>query len=180
MRTKGPRPDKVEAVDEIRAVYGSSSAIILTDYRGLTVVEITALRRKLRDTGGEYHIVKNTLFKRALGDVPPALDGLLNGPTAVAFATGDPVAMTKALLDFLRDLRKPDIQVKGGYLEGKVFTPQQVVDLSRLPPREIILGQVVGTIQAPLNNLAGTLNGILSEFARTLQALVDKQQAEAA
>lgn len=180
MRTKGPRPDKVKAVEEIQALYNASNAIILTDYRGLTVAEITALRRKLREAGGEYHIVKNTLFKRALGDVPPALDELLNGPSAIAFAKEDPVAMTKTLLEFLRDLRKPDIKVKGGYLDGRVFTPQQVVDLSRLPPREVILGQVVGTIQAPLSNLVGTLNGILSEFARTLQALADKQQAEAA
>lgn len=181
MRTKGPRPDKVETVQELEQVLGLSSGAILTQYRGLTVAEISQLRGRLRPTGGQYHVVKNTLFKRALGErVTPELDELLAGPTAIAFATDDVVATTKALLDYFRELRKPDITVKGGYVDGRIYSPDQVTALSRIPPKQVVLGQALGTIQAPLNNFAGTLNGILSEFARTLQALADQRQGEAA
>src|SRR5690348_2536862 len=126
MREKGPRADKVEVVGEIQDVFANAKAAILTDYRGLTVSEITELRKKLRPIGGEYHVVKNTLFKRAAGDqLTPEFENLLVGPTAIAFAREDPVTTTKTLLDFLRDLRKPEVVVKGGYVEGKMYTPAQ-------------------------------------------------------
>jgi large subunit ribosomal protein L10 len=181
MRPKGPRADKVEAVAEMQRALLKAKAAILTDYRGLTVAEITALRRKLGEVGGEYHVVKNTLFKRALGDrLTPEMEKLLVGPTAVAFALEDPVPMAKVLLDFLRDLRKPEIAVKGGILDGRTYTPEQVTSLSKLPPRQVVLGQALGTLQAPLSQLVGTLQGALSEFARTLQALCEKRQVETA
>jgi len=181
MRTKGPRADKVETVGELREIFERASGAILTEYRGLTVAEITTLRSRLRESGGEYHVIKNTLFKRAVGDrLTPEFDRMLSGPTAIAFAQEDVVALTKTLLDFLRDLRRPDILVKGGYVEGRVYTPEQVTALSKVPPREVVLGQAVGTLQAPLSNFVGTLNGILSEFARTLQALADKRQGKGA
>ncbi len=177
-RTKGPRADKVETVGELEQLAQSASGAILTEYRGLTVSEITNLRRRIRPSGGEYHVVKNTLLKRALGDhLTPEIDALLAGPTAVAFGREDIVGTTKALLDFIRELRRPDISVKGAFVEGKVLSPEQVTALSRIPPRDVVRGQAVGTMQAPLSNFVGTLNGILSEFARTLQALADKQQA---
>ncbi len=181
MRTKGPRSDKVETVGELTEVFGRSTGAILTDYRGMTVAEISALRGKLRPAGGEYHVVKNTLFRRALGDsLTPELESLLNGPTAIAFANEDVVTTTKALLDYFRDLRKADVKVKGGYMDGRVLSPDQVTALSKVPPRQVVLGQTVGTIQAPLSNFVFTLNGILSEFVRTLQAAADKRQAEGA
>lgn len=180
MRTKGPRPDKVETVEGLAEAFSRSKGAILTEYRGMTVAEISNLRRKLRPVGGEYHVVKNTLFKRAVGDsLTPELEGLLSGPTAVALAGEDVVGTAKALLDFLRELRKQEIKVKGGYVDGRIFSPEQVTALSKVPPKEVVLAQALGTMQAPLNNFAGTLNGILSEFARTLQALADKQQAAA-
>ena len=181
MRSKGPRPDKVEVVGQIRELLDSSKGTILTEYRGLTVAEITKLRRKLREGGGEYHVVKNTLYKIAAGStVTPALAALLEGPTAVAFALDDPTVTAKALLDGLKEIKKPDVKVKGVVVDGKVYSADQVIALSKIPPRPIVLGQVVGTLQAPLTGFAGTLNGVLSEFARTLQAVSDKMQAEAA
>lgn len=181
MRTKGPRPDKVETVADLKVVFDGSTGAILTEYRGMTVKEISALRGRLRTAGGEYHVVKNTLFKRALGDtLTPDLEQMLAGPTAIAFAGDDVVAAAKALLDYFRELRKPAIVVKGGYLDGRVYSPDQVTALSKIPPRQVVLGQTLGTIQAPLSNFAGTLHGVLSEFARTLQAQVDKRQGEAA
>lgn len=181
MREKSPRADKVRTVSEMQEVFNSSSAAIMTEYRGMTVAEITVLRGRLRATGGEYHVVKNTLFRRAMNDqLTPEIEALLSGPTAIAFAHEDAVSTTKALLAYLRELKKPEIVVKGGYVEGKVYSPEQVVALSKVPPRPVVLSQVLGTIQAPLSDFAGTMNGILSEFARTIQAYADKQQAEGA
>lgn len=178
MRTKEPRADKVATVEEIRNTFHSAKATLLTEYRGLTVKEMTNLRRKLREAGGEYHVVKNTLFRRAIGDaLTPELEALLVGPTAIAVAYEDPVATAKVVLDFLRELRKPEVAIKGGYLEGRVLEPEEVIALSKIPPRPIVLGQVVGTLQGPLTGFVGTFHGILSEFVRTLQAQSDQRQA---
>lgn len=181
MRTKAPRADKVAVVGTMEDLLAQSKGLIFTEYRGLTVAEITNLRRKLRETGGEYHVVKNTLFRRALGSkLTPEVEALLAGPTAVAFATEDAVATSKALLDFLKELRnKPEVVVKGGLVDGRLYSVEQVTALSKIPPRQVVLGQALGTLQAPLSNFAGTLHGVLSEFARTLQAVIDKQSEAA-
>jgi large subunit ribosomal protein L10 len=181
MRDKNPRTDKVQTVAELETIFRQSAAAILTEYRGLTVAEITHLRNKLRESGGEYHVVKNTLFKKALGgELTPDLENLLSGPTAVAFAREDAVATAKVVLDFIRETKKPDIIVKGGYMSGKVFSPDQVIALSKIPPKPVVLSQAVGAIQGPLSGFAGTMNGVLGEFVRTLQALSDKMQNEGA
>jgi large subunit ribosomal protein L10 len=181
MREKNPRADKVQNVSELQVIFQKSSAAFLTEYRGLTVAEISTLRGKLRKAGGKYHVVKNTLFRRALGDqLSPELNSLLKGPTAIAFAGDDPVSAAKTILDFVRDVRKPDVHVKGGYMDGKIFSADQVIALSKIPPRDVVLSQTVGTIQAPLSNFVGTMHGVLSEFARTLQALADQHQGETA
>jgi len=180
-RTKAPRADKVEAVGELEETLRSSQAAIVTEYRGMTVTQISELRRRLRKSGGQYHVVKNTLMRRAVGDqLTPELETLLSGPTAIAFAMQDPVDTAKALLDYFRELRRDEFVVKGGYMGGRIFTAADVTALSKVPPRPVVLAQALGTIQAPLNNCAGTMNGILGEFARTLQALSDKRQAEGA
>ncbi len=181
MREKNPQTDKVQTVAELETIFRQSAAAILTEYRGLTVAEITHLRGKLRESGGEYHVVKNTLFKKALGDkLTPDLESLLSGPTAIAFAGEDAVATAKVVLDFIRETKKPEIIVKGGFMSGKVFSPDQVIALSKIPPKPVVLSQAVGAIQGPLSGFAGTMNGVLGEFARTLQALSDKMQSEGA
>lgn len=180
MRTKGPRPDKVAVVAGLEELLSRTEGAILTHYRGMTMADISRLRGKLRDSGGEYHVVKNTLFRRALGaKLTPELSALLEGPTGVAFATQDPIETTKALLAFLKELRKPDVAVKAGWVFGTVYSPDQVVALSKIPPREVVLAQTVGAIQSPASAFAGTLHGVLSEFARTLQAKIDKDGAPA-
>lgn len=181
MRTKGPRADKVADVERMRELFRNCAGAILTDYRGLTVAEISALRRKLRAAGGEYHVVKNTLFRRAVGEqLTPELEELLVGPTAIAFASGDVVGVARDLVAYLRDLRKPEVAIKGGYVDGRVLSAEDVSAISKLPAKDVILAQALGTLQAPLSNFVGTLHGVLSEFARTLQALADQQQAQAA
>jgi large subunit ribosomal protein L10 len=159
-------------IQELADLVGRSKGAILTDYRGFTVSEITELRKRLREHGAEYHVVKNTLFKRALKD-GEGLTPYLEGPTAIAFALQDPVAPAKIVLDFMREKRKG--VVKAGFIEGQVYTEPQVGELSKLPSRDVLIAQVVGGIQAPISGLVGALSGILSNFVYTLQAIVDKQ-----
>jgi large subunit ribosomal protein L10 len=176
-----PNPQKVLIVSELREIVQNSKGAILTDYRGLTVAEVSKLRRKLREFGAEYHIVKNTLYKRALGgEISPELENLLKGPTAIVFAKDDIVAPAKAILDFVKETKKQEVKVKGGYIDGKVISVDQVTAISKLPSREQIIGTLIGTLNAPASELVGTLNGIVSEFVRTVQAIADDKQAESA
>ncbi len=148
-----PNAQKELVISELRDIVAQSKGAILTDYRGLTVAEVTNLRKKLRDVDAEYHIVKNTLFKIAIGEQAGAqLDTLLAGPTAIAFAKGDVVPTSKAVIDFLTALKKPDIKLKGGYIDGSVYDVAQVTALSKLPPKEQIIAQLLGSLNAPVSN----------------------------
>ena len=171
-----PKAKKNETVAGLREILAGSKGAILTDYRGLTVAEVTGLRKKLRDNNAEFHIVKNTLFKLALGSkVSPELESLLTGPTAIVFASDDIVAPTKTILDFVVAAKKPDVKIKGGYLDGKVYSVEQVTSISKLPPRPQIVAQLIGTLNGPISSLVGTLDGILGEFVRTIQSIADKK-----
>jgi large subunit ribosomal protein L10 len=176
-----PNPRKEETVAGLREIIAGSKGAILTDYRGLTVAEVTNLRKKLRDTKAEYHIVKNTLFKLALGgEVNADLEKLLKGPTAIVFAQEDIVAPAKAILDFVAAAKKPEVKVKGGYLDGKVYSSAEVTALSKLPPREQIMAQIIGAINAPASGVVNTIDAVLSELARAVQAIADQKAGQAA
>jgi len=170
-----PAAQKVEVVAELRELIGQTSAAILTDYRGLSVAELTDLRKKLRAADAEFRVVKNTLFKLAGDGLLPIseLDSQLAGPTAIGFAKGDPVAATKVIVDFVKDHKA--ISVKGGVVEGRVVDVAGVEALSKVPPREVLISQMLGSLQSPISGLVGTLNGIISNFVFTLQAIADKQ-----
>jgi large subunit ribosomal protein L10 len=178
-----PNAQKELIVSELREIVENSKGAILTDYRSLTVAEVSNLRKKLREIDAEYHIVKNTLFKIALGDkLPEQLIPYLTGPTAIVFAKNDIVSSAKTILDFVRevgrDVRKKEVQVKGGFIDGKVYNLEQVQALSKLPSKEMLLAQLIGTLNAPASELVGTLNGIISEFVLTLDAIAEKQTTE--
>jgi large subunit ribosomal protein L10 len=172
-----PSPRKELLVSDLREILSTSKGAILTDYRGLTVAEVSKLRRKLREDNAEYHIVKNTLLKIAMGGkINPDLDNLLKGPTAIVFAKGDVVGPAKSVIDFVTTTRnRPDVKVKGGYIDGKVYDVAQVTALSKLPSREVIIAQFVGTLNGPAANFVGTLNSIISEFVGTIDAIAEKQ-----
>jgi len=168
-----PKAQKVEQVTEMTRLLSESKGAILTDYRGLTVSEITDLRRRLQGAGAEYHVVKNTLFKIACGDHVGELEEHLTGPIAVAFALQDPVAPAKTIFDFIREKRKAEVKV--GLIEGRVYQAEGVRELSLLPPRQVLIGQALGAIQSPLYGLVGTLQGIVNNFVWTLQAIHDQK-----
>jgi large subunit ribosomal protein L10 len=169
-----PRPEKVAQVNQIRAWMSDSKAQILVDYRGLSVREITDLRKQLRQSGAELRVVKNTLYRIAReGNIPDALAPHLNGMTAIAFVMGDEAAAAKALTDYIKQARKAE--VKALLLGEKVYPAAMVDTLAKLPPREVMLAQFLGALQSPITGLVGTLSEIIGQFVRTLQAVADKK-----
>ncbi len=136
------RPDKAAAVAELTDKFRNSSAAVLTEYRGLTVAQLKTLRRSLGENA-QYAVVKNTLTKIAANEAGiTTLDDLFNGPTAVAFVTGDPVTSAKGLRDFAKD--NPNLVIKGGVLDGKALSADEIKKLADLESREVLLSKLAG------------------------------------
>jgi large subunit ribosomal protein L10 len=176
-----PTVQKEETVADIAEAIKGSQAVLFTDYRGLTVAQVSDLRKQLRESGTTFTIVKNTLFKRAADGqitIDPQLDATLNGPTAVAFANKDAIATAKAFVDYIAANRNTPLKIKGAVVDGRFFDAKSVEALSKVPPREELIAQMLGSLQSPITGLVGTLNGIISNFVYTLQAVQDKKQAE--
>ncbi len=165
--------EKTQAVAEITERFQGASAAVLTEYRGLTMAQLTQLRRSL---GSEttYAVVKNTLTKRAASEAGfPVPDELLTGPTAIAFISGDPVEAAKGLRDFSRT--HPLLVIKGGVLEGRALSPEEVRQLADVEPREVLLAKMAGALQGSLSKAAGLFQAPLSQVARLAAALQEKK-----
>ena len=160
---------KVRISSDYTEKLSASKAIVLTDYRGLTVASMTELRQRLRDLGSSFHVSKNTLFKRALAEAGmPIPDDQLKGPTALGFITGDVSPVVKAFLDFSAE--NDALQVKG-VIWGTAFIDQVgTKQLVNLPSREVLLGQLVGAVQGPATNIVGTITAPLREIVQVLAA----------
>ena len=173
-----PRPEKVAVVDEVREKLTSSSATVLTEYRGLTVSQLAALRAELRKSNAEYKVAKNTLTRiaaREAGfDVP---DEYLSGPTALAFAKDDPVGVAKALRAFAK--ANPALIVKGAVLEGRLLTAEETGQLADLASREELLAKVAGMIQTLVAQPARLAQASLTKMAQLLAAYAEKKPADA-
>jgi large subunit ribosomal protein L10 len=177
VKTKEPREDKVQQVGEVKQVIESASSTILTAYDKLGVKDASNLRKKLRDSGAQFRVVKNTLFKLAAeGTAIESLTADLAGPTAIATTDGDPVAMAKALVDFARE-SKGLISIKSGSVDGSIYGADQIQALSKVPPKDVLLAQIVGGLQSPIVGLVGTLQSQIASLVMTLQAVADKQAA---
>src|SRR6266511_4504365 len=158
-----PNAEKVETVAEISERFSRSSAAVITEYRGLTVKQVTQLRRSLgRDT--TYAVVTNTLTKRAASDAGVAIDeALFVGPTAIAFVDGDVVEAAKGLRDFAK--ANPLLVIKGGVLDGKAMSPSEITKLADLEPREVLLAKLAGAMKAALAGAAATFNALPVQLA---------------
>jgi large subunit ribosomal protein L10 len=171
---ENPRPEKVAVVNEVRERLDEAQAAILTEYRGLTVREMAALRHALVAAGGDYKVYKNTLVKLAIaGGRHEPLDALLQGPTAIAFVSGEVSAVAKALRDYARG--NPNLVVKGGLHGDGFLSAQDLGVLADLPSRDVLLSQLAGAIAAPLQQFAGLLQAIPRSLAYGLSALLDQK-----
>jgi large subunit ribosomal protein L10 len=173
-----PKPEKVQAVAEIRQDFESTDAFILVDTRGLTVSEVTELRTRLRATGAQLKVVKNTLAKIAAAEAGvDGLESLLEGPTAITICREDPIAPAKVIQTYIREKRK--LVIKGGYLQKRVLVAGDVDALATMPSREELIAKVVGGIAGPLYGLANVLNGPLRGLAVALDQIREKKAQEA-
>jgi large subunit ribosomal protein L10 len=168
------RPDKVDAVADIADQFRSSTAAVVTEYRGLSVTQLTNLRRSL-GSATTYRVAKNTLVSRAARDAGvEGLDELFIGPTAIAFVHGEPVLAAKALRDFAREHNA--LVIKGGYLDGRALTVAEVAQMADLESREVLLAKLAGAMKANLSKAARLFAEPASQVARLAAALRDKQQ----
>ena len=168
-----PTAEKAQVIEQAKEWYSKSAGVIFADYRGLSVKEMQGLRSNLRKQGAEIHVLKNTLFRISAGEDVNALPAEFhNGTTAYAYVFEDEAGCAKALLDFAKTSKK--LVVKGGYFGGKALSAAEVDTLSKLPPRDVLLSQVIGTIAAPLSNLVATIEAIYAEPIRTIGAVADK------
>jgi large subunit ribosomal protein L10 len=171
------RSDKDAAVAEIADAFRGSSAAVLTEYRGLSVSQLTELRRSMGDSA-RYAIVKNTLTKIAAKQAGlTGLDEMLTGPTAVAFISGDPVVAAKGLRDFSRS--NPLLVIKGGVLDGNPITEAEIRKLADLESREVLLAKLAGAMNASLQNAVSLFAAPLSQAARLIEALRQQREADA-
>jgi large subunit ribosomal protein L10 len=173
-----PKPEKVEAVAEIKRDFESADAFILVDTRGLSVSEVTELRTRLREAGAQLKVVKNTLAKIAAAEAGVnGLESLLEGPTAITICREDPATPAKVIQTYIREKRK--LVVKGGYLQQRVLVAGDVDALATLPSRDELVAKLVGGLAAPLYGLATVLTGPLRGLAVALDQIREQKAQEA-
>jgi large subunit ribosomal protein L10 len=176
MADKPVRADKATAVAELTERFRTADAAVLTEYRGLTVAQLTKLRRTLGQTA-TYSVAKNTLAKRAAAEAGiSGLDELFTGPTALTFVSGDVVEAAKSLRDFAK--ANPHLVIKGGVFEGKAISASEVSKLADLESREVLLAKLAGAMKANLSKAAAVLQAPLTKTARLAAALQEKREKE--
>ncbi len=164
------RSEKEAVVAELKKNLSAAKGAVLTDYRGLTVAQDTQLRRKLRESAVEYKVVKNTMTRIAANELGiSALDQFLEGPTAIAFSTVDPVTPAKIISQFSKDNKI--LEIKAGLVEGKVIDVEGVKALANLPPREVLLAKLCGCMQAPIAGMVNVLQGNIRNLVYALEAV---------
>jgi large subunit ribosomal protein L10 len=171
-----PRPEKVQAVADIKGWLENAQAVFLTEYRGLSVKQLADLRRRLRRTGAEYRVVKMTLARRAASELGlGAIDQELSGPTALTFANQDAVATAKALRDFAREADR--LVLKGAMLGSVILVPEEVSRLADIEPREVLLAKIAGGMQGPASKAAGLFSSFTRNAASMFRQLLERKTA---
>jgi large subunit ribosomal protein L10 len=169
---------KAEAVTKLKEYFSAAPDLIFSDFRGMSFPQMTDLRAKLGERETAYRVVRNSLARIAMKELGlPDASAMLDGPTALAFLGSDPGPAAKVMMDFTRGA---PLGIKGGVIGGKLASPKDIEALSRLPGRLALLGQLMGTMNAPIRNLMSCMNGVSSQLVRTLAAVADKKKAEAA
>jgi len=171
------REEKATIVEELNGKFQQAKFAVAANYRGLTVQAFQQIRRSLRDNNAEIRVAKNTLLRRAVkGTSFEAMEGHFEGATAVTVSYADPVAPAKILSDFIKD--NPKFEIKYAVLDGKALTPDDVLALSKLPSKEILLAKLLSVMQAVPTSFVQVLNGVPQKMVYLLQALKDKKTQE--
>ncbi|SEP47586.1 50S ribosomal protein L10 [Propionispora vibrioides] len=171
--------EKKALVAELAEKLQNTKGAVLTNYRGLNVAQDTNLRRKLREAGVEYRVVKNTMTRIAANEVGiQGMDAYLEGPTAIAISSTDPVAPAKVISDFIKENKLQALEIKAGLVEGKVIDAAGVKALASLPSREVLIAQVLAGMQSPIVGLVNVLHGNIRNLVYTLEAV--RKQKESA
>ncbi len=171
------RAVKAEKVAALHSKFADAKGAILADFRGLNVQQMAALRNRLRDTAVEFHVVKNTLARRAAQDTDfVQLVDYFVGPTSVALTVDDVVAMTKALTTYAK--AEPKLAIRAGLIEGRVATPEDLTALADLPPREVLLARMLAGMQGPVAGLVGVLQGVLRQLLYALNAIKEAKEGQ--
>ena len=167
---------KVSAVDTLKAMFAEANDYVFTNFRGLSVDQITRLRTQLRENGAEYRVVKNNYAKIAFQQMEkPDVSEYLEGPTAIAVSHADAAPVVKVLVDFAKEA---PVEVKGALLGEMIFDSAQAEAFSKLPSRDALIAQLMSVMQAPLQNFVYALNAVPTDLARVLQAVADKKSEE--
>jgi large subunit ribosomal protein L10 len=173
-----PKPEKVERVAELKARIEGSDALLLTEYRGLTVSEISELRRSLAEGGASFAVVKNTLMRRAASAAGMSeLEDLLSGPSAITFVDGDPIAAAKSVVKATKQF--PALVLKGAYLDGKLLSADDAKALADLESREVMLSKIAGMLKSEMSRAAAMFQAGQSKFLSLLEAYKEKVPGDA-
>ena len=165
---------KAALIEEVKELMNGCQSAVIVDYRGLTVEEDTALRKKFRESGVKYRVLKNTYIKRAVDEIGiMGLDEYLNGPTAVAFGMTDPAAPAKIVKEFIADKKK--MTVKCGIVDKQVIDVKGVDALAELPSREVLIAKMLGSMNAPITGLVSVLGGTIRKLLYALNAVADSK-----
>ncbi|MDR2505511.1 MAG: 50S ribosomal protein L10 [Oscillospiraceae bacterium] len=168
---------KQVTVAEIKQKFKDCKSVILIDYRGVNVAQVTELRRQFRAAGVEYVVLKNSLVERATNELGiKGLAAYLKGPSAFAFGINDPVAPAKVITEYIAKTKLTVLKPKAGYLDGSVFGPEGIKALAELPPKEVLIAKMMGSLNAPITNFVGALSAILRSVVYAIDA-VRKQKA---
>ncbi len=172
-----PTQRKIDTVADLRGRLQRATLVVSADYRGLLVKEMDQLRRRLRSAGLEVKVIKNTLLRLAAQQAgQPDLVRIVEGPTALAFSYGDFVEAVKAITDYAQTA-PPTFALRGGFLDGQVVSPADLRDLVRLPPKPVLLAQILGQLQSPLASLLGLLDAPLQELSMLIQSALGELPA---
>jgi large subunit ribosomal protein L10 len=164
-----PKPEKIEAVETLKEKFTAAEGFVLADYTGLTVAEADELRGKCKEAEVEYRVVKNTLAKIAAKEAElDGIDELIDGPTAIALSTTDSTAPARVLAGFMREVQK--MAFRGGYVDGRAYSAEEIKEISRLPGRDGLIGRLISTLNAPMAQIVWSLEGTL----RNLVSVIDQ------
>jgi len=172
-----PKPEKIAAVAEMKKLFESADSLFITDYQGLDVAEMTVLRKNLRENNVKYLIAKNTLLKLAAQDAGlKNLEDFFTGPTAIAFTNDEPAVAAKILHESYKKKELPRMKVF--IVDNQMFDAADISRLAELPPRDILLSQIVAAVEAPFSSLVGSLDGFFRELVGSIDALAEKRKNE--